>query len=215
MKKIIALCLMAAMTLAFVPVETYAQSNVLKKELKKEYKKKIREFKKEGWKISGSSRSIEVALLTHYEKLNDENNRELVGEVSSGKSANLMSQAAINNACIKYASLAGSYLKGRVVSDGAIDQSSEDGSEEFDKMYQAYERLVSKEIRGEVSESFSIVRDKGNGTKEYKTFFLINEDAASKARIRAWEQAQKESEVAQKYADKVSEFVNEGFATQE
>lgn len=215
MKKIIALCLMAAMTLAFVPVETYAQSNVMKKELKKEYKKKIREFKKEGWKISGSSRSIEVALLTHYEKLNDENNRELVGEVSSGKSANLMSQAAINNACIKYASLAGSYLKGRVVSDGAIDQSSEDGSEEFDKMYQAYERLVSKEIRGEVSESFSIVRDKGNGTKEYKTFFLINEDAASKARIRAWEQAQKESEVAQKYADKVSEFVNEGFATQE
>lgn len=215
MKKIIALCLMAAMTLAFVPVETYAQSNVLKKELKKEYKKKIREFKKEGWKISGSSRSIEVALLTHYEKLNDENNRELVGEVSSGKSANLMSQAAINNACIKYASLAGSYLKGRVVSDGAIDQSSEDGSEEFDKMYQAYERLVSKEIRGEVSESFSIVRDKGNGTKEYKTFFLVNEDAASKARIRAWEQAQKESEVAQKYADKVSEFVNEGFATQE
>lgn len=206
---------MAAMTLAFVPVETYAQSNVMKKELKKEYKKKIREFKKEGWKISGSSRSIEVALLTHYEKLNDENNRELVGEVSSGKSANLMSQAAINNACIKYASLAGSYLKGRVVSDGAIDQSSEDGSEEFDKMYQAYERLVSKEIRGEVSESFSIVRDKGNGTKEYKTFFLINEDAASKARIRAWEQAQKESEVAQKYADKVSEFVNEGFATQE
>lgn len=215
MKKIITLCLMAAMTLAFVPVETYAQSNVMKKELKKEYKKKIREFKKEGWKISGSSRSIEVALLTHYEKLNDENNRELVGEVSSGKSANLMSQAAINNACIKYASLAGSYLKGRVVSDGAIDQSSEDGSEEFDKMYQAYERLVSKEIRGEVSESFSIVRDKGNGTKEYKTFFLINEDAASKARIRAWEQAQKESEVAQKYADKVSEFVNEGFATQE
>lgn len=215
LKKILAICLMAVMAFGAAPTFTYAGGGVLKKELKKEYKKKIKELNYEGWKISGSSRSLEVALLKHYEKLEDEDNKEIVGEVSTGKSLNLMSQAAINNACLKYASLAGSYLKGRIVADGGINQSSEDGSEEFDRMYQAYERLVSKEIKGEISESFSVVRDKGDGTKEFKTFFIVNEAAASKARIRAWELAQEESEVAQRYAGKVSEFINEGFDTQE
>ena len=44
-----------------------------------------------------------------------------------------------------------------------------------------------------------------------QTFFVVNEDAASKARIRAYENALKESAAAQKYAEKVSEFIREGF----
>ncbi len=212
MKKFLALCLMAIFTVAVTPVESSSQSKALQKELKKEYKKKIKEYKKEGWKIAGSSRTLEVALLLHYEKMKDENCKEIPGEVSSAKSDNLGRAAALNNACIHYASLAGSYLKGRVVSDGALNQSSEDGSEEFDKMYQAYERLVSKELRGELTESYSIYRDNGNGTKALKTFFIVNEEAAANARLRAWEQAKRESEAAQKYAEQVSGFISEGFA---
>jgi hypothetical protein len=44
-----------------------------------------------------------------------------------------------------------------------------------------------------------------------QTYFVVNEDAATKARIRAYENALKESEAAQKYAEKVSQFVREGF----
>ena len=44
-----------------------------------------------------------------------------------------------------------------------------------------------------------------------QSFFIVNEDAATKARIRAFENAYKESEAAQKYADKVAKFVREGF----
>jgi hypothetical protein len=44
-----------------------------------------------------------------------------------------------------------------------------------------------------------------------QTYFIINEDAACKARIRAMENAARESEAAQKYAQKVSDFVREGF----
>jgi hypothetical protein len=44
-----------------------------------------------------------------------------------------------------------------------------------------------------------------------QVYFIINEDAATKARIRAYENALKESEAAQKYAEKVSSFVREGF----
>ena len=44
-----------------------------------------------------------------------------------------------------------------------------------------------------------------------QTYFIVNEDAATKARIRAYENALKESAAAQKYAEKVSAFVREGF----
>jgi hypothetical protein len=44
-----------------------------------------------------------------------------------------------------------------------------------------------------------------------QSFFIVSESAATRARIRAYENAVKESEAAQKYAQKVSDFVREGF----
>ena len=63
--------------------------------------------------------------------------------------------------------------------------------------------------------SFSVIRTNPDGTYEIMTFFIVSEAAASKARIRAFEQAIQESEAAQRYADKVSEFVREGFSDNE
>ena len=193
------------------PVASEAQNKLLRKAQKKEYKSKMKEYKKDGWKIFGSSRSLEVALLSHYDKLEKggENVYEIVGIASAFKSKNIGKQTATNNACNLYASQAGSRIKGRVVSD--MGANADDVSAEFDHFYAAYERLVEKEIRGEMSESFTIIRDKGDGTYEMQIYFIINEDAATKARIRAFENAAKESEAAQKYAEKVSKFVREGF----
>jgi hypothetical protein len=39
----------------------------------------------------------------------------------------------------------------------------------------------------------------------------VDEDAASKARVRALNNALQESQAAQKYADKIKSFVEEGF----
>lgn len=207
MKKIITILLM----LALIMPAAVAQNKLLAKAQKKEYKAKIKEFKKEGWKLYGSSRTIEVALLTHYDKLRQlgENGYEVMGEASSFKSKNVGKQMSINNACNIYARNAGSHVKGRVVSDLAGDANNTDA--EFEHFYAAYETLVEKEIKGEMQESFSVIKDNKNGTFSMQTFFIINEDAAVKARIRAMENALKESEAAQKYAKKVSDFVREGF----
>ena len=66
MKKIFAL--LVVLLVAFTTVE--AQNKALEKARKKEYKAKMKEYKREGWKIFGTSRNLDVALLTHYEKLN-------------------------------------------------------------------------------------------------------------------------------------------------
>lgn len=188
-----------------------AQNKILQKAIKKEYKTKMKEYKKEGWKLFASSRSLDVALLKHYDKLETlgDNAYEIVGVCARYKSDNVGHQAAINNACNTYARNAGSHVKGRVVSDMASN--GDDTSAEFDHFYGAYESLVEKEIRGEMQESYAVYKDLGNGEKTMQVFFIINEDAATKARIRAFENAMKESATAQKYAEKVSNFVKEGF----
>ena len=43
-----------------------------------------------------------------------------------------------------------------------------------------------------------------------QSYFIASESAATKARIRAYENAMKESAAAQKYAGKISEFIKEG-----
>lgn len=206
MKKLIfMLCLLISCSTAI-----QSQNRQLERATKKMYKAKIKEYKKEGWKLSGNSKTLEVALLLHYEELKDLQNSELVGEVSQFVSINAGRQAAYNNALITYANLAGSTLKGRVVSDLNIDQSRAEG--EFDKMYAAYERLVQQEIKGVLTESYAIVKDKDR-TKQMKIFFLVNEEKAMTVRLKALERAMEESQIAQMYATRIAKFVREGFET--
>jgi len=209
MRKVITgMCLL----LAFAMTTNAADpQKALEKARSKQCKAKIKEYKKEGWKLAATSKSIDVALLEHYAKLSNADNSELVGDVSRCQSANMCKQAAYNNAILTYANLAGSAVKGRIVADGSLNQTTGD---EFDKLYVAYERLVQAEIKNVAKESYSVVKEYGN-EKQYRTFFIVNEDDALKARIRAMEMAAKETALAQQYANQVVEFVREGFAIEQ
>ena len=191
MKKIIMLLMALCMVL---PAMNAQNNKALNKALKKEYKVKMKEFKKGNWTLYSSSRSLDVALLNHYAKLNKEGEEayEIVGTCSKFKSKNVGHQTCINNACNIYAQQAGRQLKGRIVSD--IAGNGDDVSGEFDHFYAAYESLVQKELNGELQESFSVIRSNKDGSYEMQTFYVVSESAA-----------------AQKYAKKVSDFVREGF----
>jgi hypothetical protein len=208
MKKVTRTIAMAIVAVvAGVAITSCGGTSKLQQARDRQYKEKMKEYQREGWKLAGSSKTLEVALLEHYEKLGQGDNRELVGEVSQCQSVNVCKQAAYNNAMVFYANLAGSFVKGRIASDAHLDAST---GEEFDKMYAAYERLVAQEIRGALAESYAIVKENGKN-KQFRVFFIVSEEAASKARIRALEQAAKETEVAQKYAKQITDFVREGF----
>ena len=214
MKKTIQFLLVIGLLFACPVVN--AQNKAMNKALKKEYKLKKKEFEQGSWVIYGTSRSLDVALLKHYEKLNEnENAHEIVGVATAFKSKNIGKQVALNNACNLYARQAGSHVKGRIVSDMA--NNANDVSAEFDHFYAAYESLVEKEIKGEMKESFSVIRETAKEKKtgapiyEMQTFYVIDEDAASEARIRAFENAMRESAAAQKHAEMVSDFIKEGF----
>ena len=194
---------MAAFMLSVVP----ATAQELSKSEKKSLKAKVKEFKKQGWQIFGSTSTIDLALEKHMLKLQSDDAIEVPGTASSFKSKNVGKQMALNSAMTYYASMMDSEIKGKVVSDMQGD--GEFSETEFEKFYAAFKRSVQTTIKDELKESFSIIRDKGNGTSEMQTFFIVDKKAASQARVRALEQAGKESVAAQLYAKVVQKFIEE------
>ncbi len=185
-----------------------ATVNAQSKAIKKEVKAKLKQYKKDGYKIFGSSRTLEAALTKHYTTLETEGEKvmEVVG-FSQAKSYNVANTAAQAAAANRYATQASAQIKGRILSDMANDVANQEA--EFDKFYAAYEGKVQKEIKGELRPSFSVMKKNDDGTIQVEAYYLVSEDAASRARINAFKNSQAESAIAQKYAQKVSDFVNE------
>lgn len=203
MKKLLFI-LTAMILMATTSLEAKTQSE---KAQEKEFKTKLKEFKKAGYSAFGTSRTLEVLLSKHYEKLNSmgDDGVEISGIAAEVKSKNVGQQMAINNACLNYARMAGSTVRGRVAVD--IAGNGSDALAEFDNFFAAYESSIEKEIRGEMQHSFSIIKDNGNSTFEIQSFFIVNENSAQRARERAFEEAQAQSDAARKHAEKISDFV--------
>jgi hypothetical protein len=184
------------------------------KQAKKEYKQKVKSYQKDGWKIFGSSHTLEMALLEHYEALEKagEGAVELTGFATS-TSEKIGSAKLKTDASESYAQMVSSNIRGRITEDMGSTLTTEE-LEEFEHFYAAYESKVATEIRGELHHTYSIYRaEKIHGKDAYKfqAYYIVDEAAASRARIRAFENAAKESAVAQKYADKVHQFIEEAF----
>lgn len=212
MKKLSVILVLVLSAIMIMP--SCSTMSQLDKARDRQVKEKMRDFKKGGWTIYGTPRSLEVALLEYYEALKNPDVTEEMGEATAFVSKSVGTQMALNSAMIKYAQKASSNLRGRVIRD--LFGNADDIPEEFDKFYAAYENRVEKEIKGELVPSFSVIRSKGKGDNgkevfEMQTYCLVNESAASKARLRALEDALKESAAAQKYAKQVSDFVQEAF----
>lgn len=206
MKRIISILLCGLLMCGFIS----AQPNNSDKALWKSAKKKAKELVSEGWKVDGS-RTLEDLLFRHYQKLSNEENQELIGNVvgnTSVKTLNQGQQWSATNASISYAKQARQMVAGKITAE---DGAGVGQSPSVDNFYEGYESRVAKEISGELKKSFSLYREKKDGGIDYKAFYIVNEEAASNARIRAMELAMKESEFARQNAEKISEFVREAF----
>lgn len=205
MKRLV-LMLMAATMMLSVNAQELTKEQA--KSVRKEVSKKLKDYKKKGYEIFGSSRTLETMLTKHYTTLEARDGKvvEVVG-FSQAKSRNLAQAAAQNSAANKYATSASQQVKGRVLADMALDVANQEA--EFDKFYAAFEGKVQQEIKGELRPSFAVAKQNADGTISVESYFLVDDDAASRARINAFKNSQNESAVAQKYAQQISNFVNE------
>lgn len=130
----------------------------------------------------------------------------MTGNANAKKSINLAKTNARNNAINEYAEYARSMVRARINTD-LVDLNDE----QRENFVAGYERLVIKELNGELKPSFYIYKRNSDGTYEMRAFFIVDENAAAAANKKALEAAAEEMGIARKYADEVSDFVNDGF----
>jgi hypothetical protein len=206
MKKLISFVLM----MVVMATTAVAQPKDNNKDLWKTAKKEAKKLEKEGWKADGSL-PLENLLYKHYQKLLDEEYQELVGNVAGNTSVTTLNQAqqwATTQALVSYAKSAGQTVRGRIAAEVGAGTANMPAADSF---YEGYESKVEKEIRGELKKSFGIYKEKSNGGIDYRAYYLVNEEKAAKARLRAMELAMQESEFARANAEKISSFVQEAF----
>lgn len=194
-----------------------AYSKQLQKQCKKEYKAKVKKLNKEGWQVYGTSHTLEVALLTHYDKLAVEGTEELSAAATSTMK-NIGTAKLMQDASEKYASQMGQALKGRTVTEHGSEQTEEDIME-MDQFLQGFESKVKAEINGELKPSYMLIRPSktasGKDCWEFEGYFLINQEAAHKARMRAMQEMMQEQKAMHKLSEKTAKWIQEAFDAEE
>lgn len=201
MKKKILLVLMVCICGLVVNAQTKKEVKDAVKTAKLEAKK----LEKEGWKLLESG-TLQSVLQAHYLKKNSGDVEEIVGTANNKISINLGKTTARNNVLNEYAERARSMVRGRITSDiRDVDEN------QVENLVGGYERMVLKEINGEVKPAYTLYKERKDGRYDVRGYFLVDQESASKARKRAMQLALEESELAHKYADQISSFIDEGF----
>lgn len=200
MKKFIILAV--ALLVAAAPLG--AQTKKELKSVKSEAATAAKSIKKEGFKMLELG-DIQTRLGQYFLKVNS-GCTQIVGISENCISANLAKVVALNNAANEYASNAGGIVRGRITSD-----MSSMADEQIDAIVAAYERIVYKEIQGELVPYVSLLKSRKKGGYDARIYCLVDQDGAHQARLRAMERALEETSLAQRYGSQVSDWIDEGF----
>lgn len=176
----------------------------LSKASKKIVKTNTKQLTKEKWILDGTG-TINGKLTSHYLALDSGTAVEFTGTANDKRSLNLGKAIARNNAINEYVETTRSMVRARINTD--ITDINDEQRENFAA---GYERLVVKELDGDIKPSFYIYRRNSDGTYEVRGFFIVDETKAAAASKRALAAAAEEVGLAIEYADKVSGFVNDG-----
>lgn len=215
MKKIFSLLMTAILCISFSTVDAASSpyAKQLKKQRQKEYKAKLKEIKKGGWQIFNTSHTLEVALLTHYEKLMEEGVYEQASN-SMSSLKNIGTAKLLQDACEKYATEIGAELKGKTVTEHASDASEEDLLE-LDNFLQGYKTKVQAEIAGEMKPSYFLYREiktaSGKAAYEFQGYFIVDKESAHKARLKAYKAMMAEQAAAHALSEKTEKWIDEAF----
>ena len=128
---------------------------------------------------------------------------QVIGVAENCMSTNLAQVTALSNAATQYALLSGGEVRGRILSSTT--------SLTVDNLVSSFERLVEKNIRGELVPYVTAVREK-RGRITARVYCIVDLDTASRLRRQAMEIALEEQSLASRYGSMVSDWIDEGFA---
>ena len=199
MKKL-AMILMA-MLVAFASVYGQTKSDI--NTARKEASAAAKALKRDGFKAIELG-NIKTRLEKYFLKVNA-GCAQVIGVADNCMSTNLAQVTALANAANQYAMLAGGDVRGRILSS-----TSSLSGQQVDNIVSSFERLVEKDIRGELIPYITVVRET-RGRYAVRAYCIVVIDAAAQVRRRAMETALEEQALAEQYGSMVSAWIDEGF----
>lgn len=198
--KQLAMLMMAALMVA---APMYGQT---KNELNAAHKEAVaasKELRRAGFKPVELG-NVQTRLEKYFLKVNA-GCAQVIGVAENCMSTNLAQVTALANAANQYALLAGGDVRGRIVSSTASLS-----GQQVDNIVSSFERLVAKDIRGELVPYITAIRD-NRGKIDARTYCIVDVDAAYQLRRRALEIALEEQSLAEQYGSMVSSWIDEGY----
>lgn len=174
-----------------------------------EMNEKLQELVQAGWQIHGSTRTLRGMMSEHYAKIDaNPDLSEVIGTSTGCRSITVCRAAALNAACVEMAAKMGQDLKGKAMRDMGLDEGTEIPAE-YNRFQEACISKFQGSIKGELEESFALIRKEPNGQNSYEIFFLVDKQSARKQRTQAIKDALEESKLRQDYARSVEKFIND------
>lgn len=198
MKKFISIMVATMVAMSSI----YAQTKQVVKAAKKEAKITAKTLQQEGYKLLELG-DICIQLEEYLIKAKT-GHKQIVGTAEACKTLNLAKTTALNNAINEYATMSGGMVKGRITSNA-----SNINGQQVDDIVAAYERLIQKEIKGEIQASVILVKD-NKKSYDVRAYCLVDLEAAHAARIKAITLALEELKLSQEYGSAVSDWIDEG-----
>ena len=189
---------MIAMLFASTPVG----AQTLSKSEMKAVKALAKDYAKDGYKSTSMAYTMEEKITEFRLKLKA--NTNLVEIVSQGEGVSSFSaeMAAENAASIRYATAAGSVIK------GGIEREFGNITENYDKFHGSYIQNVAKFIMPLLKKQMMFSKKEG-GTYYVKVGFLLDENKAKEAREKACDEALNTIANGQVFGKSVRKYVDE------
>ena len=193
--------IVTAALVAFAPM--YGQTRKDINTARKEAAAAAKDLRREGFKAIELG-NIQTRLEKYFLKVNA-GCAQIIGVAENCMSTNLAQVIALSNAANQYAMLSGGDVRGRILSSA-----NSLSGEQVDNIVSAFERLVEKDIRGELVPYITTVREK-RGRYAVRAYCIVDIDSAYQVRRRAMEIALEEQSLAERYGSMVSAWIDEGF----
>ena len=209
MKKLVSFITLCLIIISGSAVYGQSIGKQLKNE-KKAIEARVKEIQKEGWKDMGND-GLAIEISRHFSRKNaNPNLLELTADSKACTTPNLGKVEARTAVINEYADYCGGMVKARITSD-----LRDVNEEQADNMVAAYERILVKELKKEIKPSYFLKKEIG-GKAPYiiRGIFFVDEEAAERASQRALKEAAEDAGIAYDYANKISDFINDGIKNQ-
>lgn len=210
------------LTVAFMLVFVMAMQNTFAgrtgkelKQIEKQAKAICKQYKKEGYVLSGTVLPIEQVVINHLQKLQDGKFLDYESKVSAPTYA-LGQQKCLGDAQNFMVKLVYDSVRYRYDQAYGGDEANKNKKEVnwTDLFFSAFEQSGAMNIGGMIHPSYTLYKkEKKGGLTEYRMFFIYNTDfidANKDAISRAISKALRDVDEGVEFGEKVQKFINNG-----